>query len=97
MANLEDDLKGKYVHVEVHLHCGAGSDDSRDNETSIVRTMCYKGTYHGTSFIGAQEMLVLMDVIHKGRSDRWPQELTSEKAYIALNDIVSIEVMKSRG
>jgi len=94
MAALEDELKGKSVKVEVHLRCGAGGSTSN---SASARTMVYEGTYHGTSFIGAQEMLVLTDANHISRSNCvWGRDettkITSKQTYIALNDIVSIDV-----
>jgi len=101
MATLEDELKGKYVHVETHLRSGAGTGEG---DTANARTLLYQGTYEKMAFVGTQEMLVLIDAEHynrarvamPGKTD--PDEdvflLHAKKMYIALNDIVSIGVVE---
>lgn len=99
MATEDDDLKGKYVSVEVHLRSGAGGDHGN---TASARTLLYQGIYQKTTFVGAQEMLVLTAGHHYNRArvlmpgkelaDDDCYLLRSKKTYIALNDIVSIDV-----
>jgi len=65
MATLEDELKGKKVHIEVHLRSGTGGGSS---EYELARTLLYTGTYQGTGFIGTQEVIVLEKARHWNKS-----------------------------
>ena len=99
MATEDDELKGKYVQVEVHLRSGAGGEIG---DTPNARTLLYQGIYQKTTFVGTQEMLVLTEGQHynrahvvvpgKGKNDDDCFLIRSKKTYIALNDIVSIDV-----
>jgi len=91
----DDSLEGKKVRIEVHLRSGVFNDGS-----TPARTLIYWGTYHGTSFIGAQEMVVLEDSGHYNRAsiffgtDNKSELLKSQRTYIALQDIISVDVIK---
>jgi len=85
-----DEFKGRQVSIEVHLRSGASSDYN----SAGVRTLLYQGTYEKTTFLGTQEMVVLTNGEHNSRSTVHGALISSERTYIALNDIISIDVMK---
>lgn len=89
-----DELKGREISVEVHLRSGAGSSHYGSDSNASTRTLLYKGIYEKTTFVGTQEMLVLTGGRHDSLSSLNRERISSERTYISLNDIISIDVMK---
>ena len=90
--DINQELKGKQVHVEVNLK--SGSEGS-------CKTLLYWGTYKGIKKLGTKQMIELADGAHYNRANinfgegnDKTNRMESKKTYISLNDIISIDVDK---
>jgi len=86
---VEDLLFNKFVYVEIS-----------PKSASSGRTMLYWGVYKGTYPVGERNMIVLENAGHynsagvtwgKGRNKT--TKLASEKTFLRLDDIISIDVV----